>query len=139
EYRDHAGIVFIDLRDRYGLTQVKFALSDGSATQTLARTLRHEDVIRVSGEVVSRPADMHNLKLATGTIEVRGATLELLNKSKTPPFQPNGRELPNEELRLSYRYLDLRRAELQQNMVLRHKLSKITRDYFDQLGFLEIE
>lgn len=139
EYRDHAGIVFIDLRDRYGLTQVKFALSDGSATQTLARTLRHEDVIRVTGEVVSRPADMHNPKLATGTIEVRGATLELLNKSKTPPFQPNGRELPNEELRLSYRYLDLRRVELQQNMVLRHKLTKITRDYFDQLGFLEIE
>jgi len=139
EYRDHAGIVFIDLRDRYGLTQVKFALSDGSATQTLARSLRHEDVIRVTGEVVSRPADMHNPKLKTGAIEVRGATLELLNKSKTPPFQPNGRELPNEELRLSYRYLDLRRAELQQNMVLRHKLAKITRDYFDSLGFLEIE
>ncbi|MBA3313559.1 MAG: aspartate--tRNA ligase [Planctomycetota bacterium] len=139
EYRDHAGIVFVDLRDRYGLTQIKFALSDGSETQTLARGLRHEDVIRVTGEVVSRPADMHNSKLATGAIEVRGSTLELLNKSKTPPFQPNGRDLPNEELRLTYRYLDLRRAELQRNLEMRHKLAKLTRDYFDAQGFLEIE
>lgn len=139
EYRDHAGIVFIDLRDRYGLTQVKFNLADGSDTQTLARSLRHEDVIRVTGEVVARPADMHNPKLATGAIEVRGATLELLNKSKTPPFQPNGRELPNEELRLTYRYVDLRRPELQRNMALRHRLMKLTRDYFDTKDFLEIE
>jgi len=139
EYRDHAGIVFIDLRDRYGLTQVKFNLADGSDTQTLARALRHEDVIKVTGEVVARPADMHNPKLATGEIEVRGATLELLNKSKTPPFQPNGRELPNEELRLNYRYVDLRRPELQRNMILRHRLAKLTRDYFDAKGFLEIE
>ena len=105
EYRDHHGIVFIDLRDRYGLTQVKIALSDAGETQTLARSLRHEDVIRVTGEVVERPVDMHNPRLPTGDIEVRGATLELLNKSKTPPFQPNGRELPNEELRLTYRFL----------------------------------
>ncbi len=139
EYRDHHGIVFIDLRDRYGLTQVKFALSDGSETQTLARSLRHEDVIRVTGEVVSRPDDMHNPKLATGAIEVRGAALELLNRSQTPPFQPNGRELPNEELRLTYRYLDLRRDELQRNLALRHRLAKLTRDYFDAQGFLEIE
>ncbi|MGC1274058.1 MAG: aspartate--tRNA ligase [Planctomycetaceae bacterium] len=139
EYRDHAGIVFIDLRDRYGLTQVKFALSDAGQTQTLARSLRHEDVIRVTGEVVERPADMHNPKLPTGDVEVRGATLELLNKSLTPPFQPNGRELPNEELRLTYRFLDLRRTELQKNLILRHKLAKLTRDYFDAQGFLEIE
>lgn len=139
EYRDHAGIVFIDLRDRYGLTQVKFALSDAGETQALARSLRHEYVIRVTGEAVPRPADMHNPKLPTGAIEVRGATLELLNKSKTPPFQPNGRELPNEELRLTHRYLDLRRQELQRNMELRHKLMRLTRDYFDSLGFLEIE
>src|SRR5688500_967678 len=100
EYRDHHGIVFIDLRDRYGVTQIKFNLADGSDVQTLARSLRHEDVIRVTGEVVARPADMHNPKLATGEIEVRASSLDLLNKSKTPPFQPKSRELANEELRL---------------------------------------
>ena len=139
EYRDHAGIVFVDLRDRYGLTQVKFALSDGNENQKVARALRHEDVIRVTGEVVPRPDDMRNPKLATGDIEIRGVSLELLNKSQTPPFQPSGREIPNEELRLTYRFLDLRRAELQRNMLLRHRLSKLTRDYFDGLDFLEIE
>ena len=139
EYRDHAGIVFIDLRDRYGLTQVKFALSDGSAAQTLARGLRHEDVVRVTGEVVPRPGDMKNPKLSTGEIEVRGLTLELLNKSRTPPFQPNARDLPGEELRLTHRYLDLRRTAVQQNLILRHRLCKATRDYFDELNFLEIE
>lgn len=139
EYRDHAGIVFIDLRDRYGLTQIKFALSDGNENQRLARHLRHEDVIRVTGEVVARPRDMFNPKMETGKIEVRAADLEVLNKSQTPPFQPKEREIPHEELRLAHRFLDLRREELQRNMLLRHKISKITRDYFDPLGFLEIE
>ncbi len=139
KYRDHAGIVFIDLRDRYGKTQVKFNLADGSDTQATARHLRYEDVIQVVGEVVARPSDMINPKMATGTIEVRVQELTVLNKSKTPPFEPGGESLPNEELRLRYRYIDLRRKELQENMILRHRLTKTVRDYFDELGFLDVE
>jgi aspartyl-tRNA synthetase len=137
-YRDHAGIVFIDLRDRYGKTQVKFALHDSTA-QDIARSLRYEDVIQVTGEVVERPADMYNPKLATGEIEMRGLELTLLNKSLTPPFLPDTRELPNEELRLQYRFVDLRRPDLQNAIITRHKITTAVRDYFDKQGFLEIE
>jgi aspartyl-tRNA synthetase len=138
-YRDHAGIVFIDLRDRYGKTQVKFALSDVSETQTLARSLRYEDVIQVVGEVVSRPQDMYNPKLTTGEVELRGLELKVLNRSQTPPFLPDTRELPNEEIRLQYRYVDLRRPDLQNAIISRHKITMAVREYFDQKGFLEIE
>ena len=139
KYRDHRGIVFIDLRDRYGKTQIKFNLADDSDIQKTAWDLRYEDVVQVSGEVVERPADMLNPKLATGEIEVRAKDLVVLNKSKTPPFEPEGQTLPNEELRLKYRFIDLRRPELTRAMVMRHKLTKATRDYFDTLGFLEVE
>ncbi len=139
KYRDHHGIVFIDLRDRYGRTQVKFNLADGSDTQKLARGLRYEDVIQVTGNVVARPDDMRNPKLDTGDIEVHAKDLTLLNKSKTPPFEPGGQTLPNEELRLKHRFIDLRRPELQRAMELRHRLTKVVRDYFDAHGFLEIE
>ena len=137
-YRDHRGLVFIDLRDRYGLTQVVFNLAHDDELQTTARGLRGEDVIQVTGEVISRSENV-NPKLATGEIEVVGRKLVILNKSKTPPFDPSGSELPNEELRLKYRFVDLRRTELQQNMLLRHRLTKVTRDYFDRNGFLDIE
>jgi aspartyl-tRNA synthetase len=139
KYRDHAGIVFIDLRDRYGKTQVKFDLAEGSAIQQLARSLRYEDVIQVTGVVEPRPEGLANPKLATGEIEVLARDLKLLNKCQTPPFEIDGGSLANEELRLEYRFLDLRRAELQRLQILRHKLTKSTRDYFDELGFLEIE
>jgi aspartyl-tRNA synthetase len=139
KYRDHAGIVFVDLRDRYGKTQVKFSLADNSEAQEFARGLRYEDVIQVTGTVVERPADMHNPKLATGDIEVKATDLTILNKSKTPPFEPDTDALPNEELRLKHRFLDLRRPDLQQSIILRHKLTKIVRDYFDEHNFLEIE
>ncbi len=139
KYRDHAGIVFVDLRDRYGKTQVKFSLADNSAAQEYARGLRYEDVIQVTGAVVERPADMHNPKLATGDIEVKATDLTILNKSKTPPFEPDTAALPNEELRLKHRFLDLRRPELQQSIILRHQLTKVVRDYFDEQQFLEIE
>ncbi len=139
EYRDHGGVVFVDLRDRYGITQVAFRLDAASDIQTAAQQLRHEDVVQVTGEVVLRGAENTNPKLATGEIEVRARTLTLLSKSKTPPFQPNGDSLPNEELRLQYRYIDLRRPALQRNLILRHQLTKAVRDYFDGLGFLEIE
>jgi aspartyl-tRNA synthetase len=139
EYRDHGGVVFVDLRDRYGLTQVAFRLDAASEIQAAAQHLRHEDVIQITGEVVLRGAENTNPKLPTGEIEVRAQQLVVLNKSKTPPFQPNGDTLPNEELRLQYRYVDLRRRQLQENMILRHRLTKAVRDYFDSLDFLEIE
>ncbi|MFO0917134.1 MAG: aspartate--tRNA ligase [Planctomycetaceae bacterium] len=139
KYRDHAGIVFIDLRDRYGRTQVKFSLTDNSEAQALARGLRYEDVIQVTGAVVERPADMHNPKMSTGDIELKATDLTILNKSKTPPFEPDTTALPNEELRLKHRFLDLRRPDLQRLIILRHQLTKVVRDYFDENQFLEIE
>ncbi|MBI1347298.1 aspartate--tRNA ligase [bacterium] len=139
KYRDHAGIVFIDLRDRYGKLQIKFDLAENSEIQQLARSLRYEDVIQVTGMVEPRPAGLENPKLATGAIEVLAQDMTLLNKCKTPPFEIDSSNLANEELRLKYRFLDLRRPELQELMILRHKLCKSTRDYFDELGFLEIE
>ncbi|MEX0702157.1 MAG: aspartate--tRNA ligase [Planctomycetales bacterium] len=138
-YRDHGGLVFIDLRDRYGKTQVVFNPDEGAEMHSVARTLRSEDVIRVTGEVLPRPQDMINPKLATGEIDVRAKRLEVLNKSLTPPFEPGSDELPNEELRLTHRYLDLRRPRLQKALELRHRLCRSTRDYFDELNFLEIE
>ncbi len=139
-YRDFGGLVFIDLRDRYGMTQVVFTPSNVDV-HSLARTLRSEDVIQVSGTVALRPADMVNPKLATGEIDVKGATLVVLNKTKQPPFVPgvSDDELPNEELRLKYRFLDLRRPTLQHALILRHKMAKAVRDYFDEQQFLEIE
>ena len=136
------------LRDRYGLTQLVFDPDAGeklsgdgqnAAMHELARGLRGEDVIRVSGEVRLRGEGLTNPKMTTGEVEVRSGSLELLNKSKTPPFEPGADQLPGEELRLTHRYLDLRRPALQKVMELRHRLSKVTRDYFDGLGFLEVE
>ena len=136
--RDHGGLAFIDLRDRYGVTQIVFNPDRDAEMHELARTLRAEDVIQVSGEVVLRD-DRENEKLATGKIEIRAHELKVLNKSKTPPFEPGTSELPNEELRLTYRFLDLRSERLQHAMLVRHRLMKLTRDYFDNLQFLEIE
>jgi len=138
-YRDHGGLVFIDLRDRYGKTQIVFNPDEGTEMHAVARGLRSEDVIRVSGQVVARPKDMINPKLDTGEIDLRAKSLEVLNKSKTPPFEPSSTELPAEELRLRYRFLDLRRPSLQNALILRHKITLLTREYFDRLGFLEIE
>ncbi len=138
-YRDHGGVVFIDLRDRYGKTQVVFNPTEANAIHATARGLRNEDVIQVQGQVDARPKDMINASLPTGEIDVRARALVVLNKSKTPPFEPGTNELPGEELRLKYRFVDLRRPELQRAMAVRHRLCKVTRDYFDGLGFLEIE
>ncbi|MFI4850907.1 MAG: aspartate--tRNA ligase [Gimesia chilikensis] len=136
--RDHGGLAFIDLRDRYGVTQIVFNPDRDAEMHEMARSLRAEDVIQVSGEVVLRD-DRENEKLATGKIEIRAHELKVLNKSKTPPFEPGTSELPNEELRLTYRFLDLRSERLQHAMLVRHRLMKLTRDYFDNLQFLEIE
>ena len=132
-------LVFVDLRDRYGKTQVVFNTDDDAKIDALARRLRREDVIRVTGEVRYRGDGMTNPRLETGEIEVRVRQLTLLSRSKTPPFEIEGGELPNEELRLKYRFLDLRRPELQRNMLLRHQLTQATRQYFNSLNFLEIE
>ncbi len=137
-YRDHRGLVFIDLRDRYGITQVVFNLSHDEEMQAVARALRSEDVIGVEGEVISRSENV-NPKLATGEIEIKSTSLVVYSKSKTPPFEPTTNDLPNEELRLKHRFLDLRRDALQDNLILRHKMAKATRDYFDANDFLEIE
>lgn len=139
KYRDHGGVVFIDLRDRYGITQIAFRMEESSEIQKLAASVRHEDVIQVTGEVVSRGEENKNPKLATGDVELRAADLKVLNKSKTPPFEPRGESLANEELRLQYRFIDLRRPALQEMMTLRHKLTQSVRNYFDENGFLDIE
>ena len=138
-YRDHGLGVFIDLRDRYGKVQV-FVSNDMSQTVLeLAKSVRTEFVLCVTGQVERRPEGMANPKLETGEIEVRVEKLEILNKSLTPPLQPGGKELPNEDLRLKYRYLDLRRPEMQKTLVLRHKIVQGMRSYFDEHRFIDIE
>ena len=138
-YRDHRGVLFVDLRDRYGKTQVVFGPQSGAAAQELARTLRGEYVIRVDGHVEGRPEGATNPKLVTGQIEVWATRLEVLNKSLTPPVQPGGQDLPNEDLRLKHRYLDLRRPEMQNTLILRHKIIRGMRTYFDEHGFIDVE
>ena len=138
-WRDHGGVVFIDLRDRYGKTQIVFHPDMGGNFHELARTLRSEDVIRATGNVLKRGEGAINPKIKTGEIELKAVELEVLNKSLTPPFEPGAMELPGEELRLKHRYLDLRRYNLQQALILRHKICQITRDYFNNLDFLEVE
>ena len=142
-YRDHGGLIFIDLRDREGITQVVFE-PDFAEAHALADSLRNEDVILVTGHVASRGTDdsgksLSNPKLATGEIEVRATELSILNKSQTPPFRPSEVNQVGEETRLRYRYLDLRSNKKRDMLKLRHKLNMITRSYFDANGFYEIE
>ncbi|MCE9546407.1 MAG: aspartate--tRNA ligase [Planctomycetia bacterium] len=140
--RDFGGSQFIDLRDRYGKTQVVFTPQSGAETQALARSLRSEDVVSMTGTVARRLEGKDNAKLATGQIEVRGTGLKVLNKSLTPPFQSSAvgtQELAGEDIRLTHRYLDLRRPEMQQTMLLRGQIVKTMRDYFDELDFIDVE
>jgi aspartyl-tRNA synthetase len=138
-YRDQGGVVFVDLRDRYGKSQVVFTPERGDETLKQSKLLRSEDVILVRGEVAHRPEGTVNPKLETGAVEIRGRHLEILNKSSPPPFQPGALELPGEDLRLKYRYIDLRRQKMQQTLLLRHRIIKSMRDYFDQQKFIEVE
>lgn len=140
-YRDHGQLIFIDLRDRYGLTQLVFDPEDGAdqAMMGHADKLRSEDVIACEGLVRIRVGG-ENPKLATGKIEIVVKKLEVLSKTDNPPFLPDDQaELPNEELRLTHRYLDLRRPTMQKILGTRHRLYQVTRKYFDENGFLEIE
>ncbi len=139
-YRDHGGLVFIDLRDRDGLTQLVFDSDEcGKACHDEARKLRSEWVISVRGKVSARGEGMVNPKLPTGEIEVRVKSMEVLSSSPTPPFTPHETETVNEEKRLQYRFIDLRRAEMQQTLRTRYRVTKIMRDYLGDLGFWEIE
>ena len=138
-YRDHGNLVFIDLRDRDGLTQLVFNPQTQIEMHKLARTIRCEWVIAAEGLVQPRGEGLENPKLATGQIEVAIEQLEILNQSKTPPFELEEAEKTGEEIRLANRYIDLRRPEMQQKLHTRHRVSKITRDYFDELDFWEIE
>ncbi len=136
--RDHGGVIFIDLRDREGLTQVVFRPEENAELAKQSHSLRSEDVIQVSGRVAARVPGTENPKLATGGIEVVPSELKILNRAEDLPFQLDS-ETHNEDLRLTYRYFDLRHPRLSRNLRLRHKTAKATRDYLDRQGFVEVE
>lgn len=136
--RDHGGLIFIDLRDRSGVVQIVID-PDAGASFKRAEAVRSEYVLQVFGKVRERSAETVNPHIATGAIEVVAHELNILNPSKTPPFYIEDGIDTDENLRLKYRYLDLRRPEMQKNFILRHKVTKLMRDYLDQHGFLEIE
>src|SRR5258708_38255152 len=136
--RDHGGVIFIDLRDRQGLTQVVFRPEENSELAKQAHTLRGEDVIQVSGTVAARLPGTENPNLATGDIEIIPSELRILNRADPLPF-PIDAEPQNEDLRMTHRYLDLRRPRLARNLRIRHQAAKATRDYLDSQGFVEVE
>ena len=139
-YRDFGEhLLFVDVRDRYGKTQVVFNTQANATMGDVARKLRKEDVVQITGRVKYRGDELVNPKLETGEIEVVAEELTVFSKSRTPPFEPETTELPNEELRLSHRFVDLRRPAVQRNIILRHKLTQSVREYFNGLDFLEIE
>ncbi|MBP8655221.1 MAG: aspartate--tRNA ligase [Kiritimatiellia bacterium] len=139
--RDHGGLIFLDLRDRYGVTQCVFDPQDSQAAWDAAQACRGEYVVQITGQVRQRPADMVNPNILTGGMEVRATGITVLNKAHTPPFPLEDRqaELVSEDLRLEYRYLDLRRPAMQQALALRHRLIQAARNYFDEQQFVEIE
>jgi aspartyl-tRNA synthetase len=136
--RDHGGVIFLDLRDREGLTQVVFRPEENPELAKEAHHLRHEDVIQVEGKVSARVPGTENPKLPTGDVELVPDKLTILNRADVLPF-PIDASTPSEDLRLSYRYVDLRRPQMARNLRIRHKITKATRDFLDEKGFLEIE
>src|SRR6476660_1886921 len=135
--RDLGSLVFIDIRDRHGMTQV--IVRDNEALVADAKRLRLEFVIAVRGEVEHRTPETVNNKIATGEIEIAAREIRLLNEAKTPPFMISDDAEITEEARLKYRYIDLRRPRMQRNMIMRHRATMAIRQYFDEQGFLEIE
>lgn len=136
--RDHGGVIFLDIRDRSGLVQVVYE-PEFVDIFAIAEKLRHEFVVCIKGTVRSRPQGMINDKMATGRVEILGMELDILNQSKTPPFLPDEHQTVNEDLRYRYRYLDLRRSDMQHNLTLRHSLIRHIREYLNSQGFLDIE
>ena len=137
--RDHGPLIFIDLRDRYGITQVVFDSADSPVAHVVASDARVEYVLQVRGRVVQRPEEAYNPDIATGMIEVHATEATVLNPAKTPPLYINKEGGEEETLRLKYRYLDLRRERMQRNIMLRHRIVKFIRDFLDREGFVEIE
>ncbi|MDI3341515.1 MAG: aspartate--tRNA ligase [Sphaerobacter sp.] len=137
--RDHGGLIFLDLRDRYGITQVVANPQHSPESHRVAETVRNEYVLSVTGTVTARPAGTENPAMATGAIEVQAEQIEVLNPAKTPPFYINEDTEVDETLRLEFRYLDLRRERMQRNLILRHRVVKFIRDYLDARDFIEIE
>ncbi len=137
--RDHGGLIFIDLRDRYGITQITFNPKVSKEIHAKAEKLRSEFVVAVKGNVSKRPKGTHNKKIPTGEIEIVAKELEIISESETPPLEVDEHINANEDSRLKWRYLDLRRGPMQKNIILRHKMVKAVRDYYDSRGFLEIE
>ena len=135
--RDHGGVIFIDLRDREGIAQIVFD-RDRPAPFALADSVRSEYVLQIRGKVRHRPAGTVNKDLSTGEIEVLAHEITILNKALTPPFQMDEEHL-NDDIRLRYRYIDLRRPEMQRNMKLRNRITRLVRNYLDDNGFLDIE
>ncbi len=138
--RDHGGVIFLDLRDRYGIVQVTVNPDLAKETLDAVANVRMEWVLQITGIVQQRPAGMQNPKMQTGEVEVIAESVEVLNRARTLPFMVSGEnDLPDENTRLKYRYLDLRRERMTRNMILRHKVVKFMRDFLDKENFIEIE
>ena len=135
--RDLGGMTFVDLRDRYGITQLAFNLESNSELCMAARKLGREFVIQIEGKVIERSSK--NAKIATGDIEIEVSKLKVLNASKTPPFTIENETDGGDDLRMQYRYLDIRRNPVRENLILRHRLSTETRKYLDAQSFIEVE
>ena len=137
--RDHGGLIFVDLRDRCGIVQIVFNPEGNEPVFALARELRNESVLAVRGRVTRRPAETQNPNLGTGDIEILAGDARLLSRARSTPFPIDSGASITESTRLKYRYLDLRRPEMQDRIIFRHRLAKAVRDYFDSEGFIEIE
>lgn len=136
--RDHGGVIFLDIRDHSGLVQYVYE-PEQQETFKLAETLRHEFVVRLTGNVRLRPEGMQNAHMPTGKIEVLGSKLEILNQAQTPPFLPDDFQTVGEDSRYRYRYLDLRRSQMQHNLRMRHHVTRLMREYLNAQGFMDIE
>jgi aspartyl-tRNA synthetase len=137
--RDLGGLIFIDLRDRYGITQIVFEPSFHQEAHNAAKDLRSEFVISIEGTVRKRPPETDNPELPTGHIDVMVNKLVILNEAKTPPFPIKEKIDTSEDVRLKYRYLDIRRPSVQKNLLMRHKMYQVARKYFDEHNFVEVE
>lgn len=137
--RDHGGVIFVDLRDRHGLTQIVFDPEASASAHAIGERVRSEFVLKITGVVRARAEGMQNPRMKTGEIEIAVSEIEILNAAKTPPFEIDAEKAVREDLRLEYRYLDLRREKMTKNLVLRAQMTKTIRDYFEQNDFLEIE
>lgn len=136
--RDHGGVIFLDIRDKSGLLQVVYE-PERSEVFAIAEKLRHEFVVQVTGIIRARPAGMINDKMPTGRVELVGSALVILNQAQTPPFLPDEHQFVNEDLRYRYRYLDLRRKDMQHNLTLRHNVVRCIREFLNNQGFTDIE